>query len=315
MASSPESEHEGEPPVFRRVFVVGCQRSGTTVVQSALARASGLYTLPETHYFLDLLGGIEEWVRGDEAAFRRKVRSRLRLVRARTHREMRRDLDFILSQPELGLHLRHHWSGAGYARAFALVMDHAARSSGARGWIEKSPDHLAYLDDIRRFVPEARFIHVLRNGEDVIASVIDAETRYADAGIFRGGIAYWIERWNRATATSLRYAGDPDHLVLLFEDFLARPQTAMRTACDFLGLPAAIPPKDWDSRHIADVQRQPWKSAALDGRARPPRRKFEQLFGPELRRRIAEQLADYAAIAAEIRRRQQSLAAAAALCA
>lgn len=300
MTSRPGFEHEHEPPTFRRVFVVGCQRSGTTVIQSALARASGLFTLPETHYFLDLLGGIEEWVKGDEAAFQRKVRSRLRLARGRTHREMRRDLGFILDKPELGLRLRRHLRGAAYARAFAPLMDQAAQRLGYGGWIEKSPDHLAYIEYIRRFIPDARFVHVLRNGEDVIASVIDAETRYADAGIFRGGVAYWIERWNRAVATSLRYAGQPGHWVLPLEDFLVRPQATMRAACDFLGLPPGAADGSWNWRNVADIERQPWKSAAVDGKVRPPIRKFERMFGIELRNRIRAQLRDYAQIVAQL---------------
>ena len=137
MTSRPGFEHQHEPPTFRRVFVVGCQRSGTTVIQSALARASGLFTLPETHYFLDLLGGIEEWVKGDEAAFQRKVRSRLRLARGRTHREMRRDLGFILDKPELGLRLGRHLRGAAYARAPAttnVVIDCAGAVVASVWW-------------------------------------------------------------------------------------------------------------------------------------------------------------------------------------
>lgn len=306
MTTSPGPEHASASPSFRRVFVVGCQRSGTTVVQSALARASGLYTLPETHYFLDLLGGIEEWCKGNEAAFRRKVRSRLALARWRTHREMRRDLGFILEDRALGLKLRRHLRGAAYARAFAPLMDDAAKRRGCWGWIEKSPDHLAYVDDIRRFVPDARFVHVLRNGEDVIASVIDAETRYADAGIFRGGVAYWIERWNRAVATSLRYLGEPAHLLLLFEDFVTRPQATMRAVCDFLALPPGSANGSWNPRNIADVGRQPWKTSAVNGKVRPPRRKFEQMFGPALRNRIRARLRDYAAVTALIQPHMQS---------
>ena len=44
---------------MKRVFIVGCPRSGTTLVQALLARYPGLHSFPETRFFEALLGGID----------------------------------------------------------------------------------------------------------------------------------------------------------------------------------------------------------------------------------------------------------------
>src|SRR5882762_5158168 len=44
---------------MKRVFIVGCPRSGTTLVQALLARYPGVHSFPETRFFEALLGGID----------------------------------------------------------------------------------------------------------------------------------------------------------------------------------------------------------------------------------------------------------------
>ncbi len=43
-----------EPPVGR-IFLVGTPRSGTTLYQSIMAAHSQILSLPETHFFLNLI--------------------------------------------------------------------------------------------------------------------------------------------------------------------------------------------------------------------------------------------------------------------
>jgi hypothetical protein len=294
-ATGPEAA--GPAPRMLRLFVVGCQRSGTTLIQAALARHPRLFTLPETHYFLHLLGGIEQWVAGDVEGFRRKVRSRLALARARTHRELKRDLASILDHPSKPRRLPLYWRGASYIGAFRRLLDEAAADAGAVGWLEKSPDHLAYIDIIEQHIPDARFLHVLRRGEDVIASVVDAELRYAEQGVFRGGLVYWIERWNRAVETQLRYAGRDNHVFITLENYLREPQAAAQRAQRLLGLPAA-PDGDSANRQasIADAAAEPWKASALRAPLAETERKFEALFGPALQQRLRDSLLSYESV-------------------
>jgi len=56
---------------MKRIFVVGCSRSGTTIVQRELCSALGLFSLPETAYFSEglatakqRLSAMQRWSRG-----------------------------------------------------------------------------------------------------------------------------------------------------------------------------------------------------------------------------------------------------------
>ncbi|MBL6749663.1 MAG: sulfotransferase [Nevskia sp.] len=279
---------------LRKVFVVGCQRSGTSVMQSAIARAAGLYTLRETHYFVHLLGGQDHWVFDDEALFRRKLRGRLALMRARTYSELRQDMSELLGDPALRLRLRPRLTGAGYVAEFQRLMNAAASHYGTAGWLEKTPWHLPYLDIIRSHIPDARFIHVARNGEDVVASIIDGEMRHFEQRWFLGGLGYAVRLWNRAMQTHLAYAGQPGHLVLRHEDFVADPVQTLRRVLQFLDLPAdavdlgtAAPPA------AAELAAAPWKKHWLAGPVTAQRRKFETLMSPPMQQWVKTRLEDY----------------------
>src|ERR1043166_465784 len=45
-----------KPSIERRIFLVGCARSGTTLLQSLLAAHSSIASFPETHFFAATVG-------------------------------------------------------------------------------------------------------------------------------------------------------------------------------------------------------------------------------------------------------------------
>jgi hypothetical protein len=283
-----------------RLFLVGCQRSGTTVLQAAAGRLPGLLTMPETHWFPLLLGGLDEWVLRQDAYVQAKWRRRLALASPRTYRRLRGSLAPL--EDGGAPRLRRCLSGSGYIGQVARLLDTAARQQGCQCWLEKTPDHYAYIEVIARHLPDARFVHLIRRGEDVIASAVDGQMRYAEGQVFHGSIPFWVERWLRAAETHLCYAGQPNHLVLCYEDFAAAPQEQLERLRRFAGLPAG-PARA--AQHIADLAREPWKASAVNQPVRPAERKLEELFGPRLRAWLRQRLPDYEALRAELHRRQQ----------
>ncbi|WP_113064958.1 sulfotransferase [Oleiagrimonas sp. MCCC 1A03011] len=178
----------------RKIFVVGCPRSGTTVIQALLAERPDVLSFGETNYMLRLLGHFDRWLQDDRSAAK-KWRRRLRLARGKTHGDMRRCLDNAFKAYDDVPGLRRKLSGRGYIREFCRILDAMALERGCSCWVEKTPDHLAYLDVLEKEVPEAHFLHVLRKGEDVMASVLDGQLRYSRHNVFAGSLPYWVRRW------------------------------------------------------------------------------------------------------------------------
>jgi hypothetical protein len=265
---------------MQRIFIVGCPRSGTTLVQAMLARHPTALSLPETAFFEHLYGNAE-WRWGDSAARpRRRLRQRLGLA----HKQGREVLDALRGQlpHDVGRFPRRPLRTASCVRRFIGMLDACARADGRGAWIEKTPSHLLYIPEIERYVPDARFVHVIRQGEDVLASIMDASMRYAEKGIFSGGTARWSLRWNRAASIHREHALRPHHHFVFLEDLIHDTPGEWRRLCGFLGFdPHAELTGNVDGL-ITDVREEPWKNEAVSGQPSKPRRKAESIFGPQV---------------------------------
>lgn len=282
---------------MQRTFVVGCPRSGTTIVQAMLARHPDVFTLPETGFFPRMLGELD-YRMGDEGARarRRTVARRLGLTRRYGRREfaaLQRDL-----LGEVGARTRAPLFLDICVKRFIAMLDGLAEDAGRATWVEKTPQHLVYLPEIEHYVPDARFVHVIRPGMDVLASVTDAELRY-DNKAFTGGLMLWMRRWNRAAEIHRSRIGDPNHHFVFLEDLVRNPAEEWQRLCGFLNLASHLELDQACSQRIADLTAEPWKQGALSGLPRKADNKAEKLFGPQLREWLQSRLSSYENLYAE----------------
>lgn len=281
---------------MRRTFIVGCPRSGTTVVQAMLARHPDVLTLPETALFEHLLGGLD-WRWGDRGARRPRQRAahRLGFARRRGREAFRESLRRI---GHMDARARAPLRTANCVSRFVATLDDAARAAGRGMWLEKTPNHLLYVPEIVRHLPDARFVHVIRPGVDVLASIADANLRFDDNHAFGGDAKQWAQRWNRAIDIHRRYVDRPGHHFVFLDDFVADTPVRWRALCLALGLDPDAPLADTCAQPVADLAEEPWKHAAVAGRPRPPRPKVDALFGPALRHWLDQRLVPLAPLRA-----------------
>jgi hypothetical protein len=256
-----------------------------------LARHPDVYSLPETAYFATLFARLKSrW--GDHDA---KSRPQRLVHRAGFARHRARDA-LVDLQKQLGTPFRA-WPGpirsVSCARRFIRTLDRVAAQAERSMWLEKTPHHLLYIPEIEQHVPDARFIHVIRPGIDVMASVIDANMRFTGNHAFLGDINLWVQRWNRAMTIHHSYLGKPGHHVIALEDLARDPQAEWSRLCRFLDLQAHAPMPQACDQPIADLQSEPWKLGAISGLPSTPERKAESLFGPRLRQWLLEQTGAY----------------------
>jgi hypothetical protein len=278
---------------MRRIFVIGCPRSGTTVVQAMLARHPEVFTLPETGFFMRLIGGMNyRWGDRDAKAPRRRLARRLGFAR-RYGRSQFRDLQHSL-MPEGPI--RVPWSEAACAERFLALLDQLAARQGCSTWLEKTPAHLLYLDEIKRYSPDARFVHVIRPGIDVLASLVDANLRYDAGSAFGGDLARWALRWNHAAEIHRAHMGLPQHHFVFLEDLTRDPDGQWAQLCRFLELPADAAIDAACRQVISHPELEPWKHTALSGQPRLAASKVNDVFGPRLREWLARKLVSYEAL-------------------
>lgn len=137
---------------FRTLFIVGCPRSGTTWVQLLLARHPEVATAPETQIVAYYLSHFRrQWEHERRGAERQQGAAGLsRLLDEDGFRELCR------------LNVQH------------VLERIAATSPGASLVVEKSPLHAVHAEFIHGLLPDAYFLHVIRDPRDTVASLLAA---------------------------------------------------------------------------------------------------------------------------------------------
>lgn len=276
---------------MRRTFVVGCPRSGTTLVQAMIARHPDVFSLRETYFFESLLGDAQLRWRDREARSPRRWYHRAGIAQSWGRRRLR-ELERIHAPRRRGP-MPRRWTAC--ARRYSAMLDDAAGRQQRMHWVEKTPNHLLFLDEIADCIPDARFVHVLRNGMDVVASVADADMRQ-ETRAFSGGTARWTRRWNHAMEVHMARLDNPHHYLLCIEDLIGNTEKEWKMLRDFLALDPDKPLLASPGCEISDAQTEPWKALAITGIAKCVSDKSAALFGTQSLAWLREHLANYAAI-------------------
>ncbi|MFQ5691213.1 MAG: sulfotransferase, partial [Gemmatimonadota bacterium] len=140
---------------------------------------------------------------------------------------------------------------ADYVSVFCAVHDLVADKYGKRRWVEKTPIHVFYVDDIVRSVRDAVFVEVVRDPRDILASKktrrgranLESRSRGEGGRIRNLALAYdpildavsWKSAVRAGGRAAERYS-DRFHR-LRYEDLLSDPEGCVRNLCAFLKLP------------------------------------------------------------------------------
>jgi len=279
---APGQRLEEQPPnqIAKRVFLVGCPRSGTTLLQSMLAAHPQIVSFPETHFMERVSPKFA--VMGLASPRRRDRRRLVQFLTEVGYPELERLI------PRYAITLQRTIS------AFVDVLDALTLTQYGDVWVEKTPNHLHYIDFIERHIPDARFIHMVRNGEDVVASLYEVSTRHPEIWGEPATLEACVTRWIGDVEVTRRHIHKPHHRLVRYEELLEDAQSVLAQLCEFLGIPFS---RDMLTEHSSAVQQlvlesETWKdSAKADGIQRPKGRKFDQIFDRQQQYYVRTQLA------------------------
>jgi protein-tyrosine sulfotransferase len=192
----------------RHIVVGGSPRSGTTLIRRTLDRHPSICCGPESSIFLPgaiLIGPVA-------AGFKLPAD------------ELRRMLDVSPSQG-------------------AFIDTFATRYRQSRGrarWAEKTPLNVRHIDWILERFPESRFVHVVRDGRDVVCSMREhPERRWVDGAWVTEASPLSLEehaqRWVTDTEAGIAHRGDPRYLEVRYEDLVQDPEGVVRRLIEGLG--------------------------------------------------------------------------------
>ena len=208
-------------------FIVANPGSGTTLLRMMLDAHPDLAIPPETHFVPDLIARAREIRRAND---RKPTGAELAAEIASN----RRWADFHLSQAELAARMSGRRGEAGAKAAIRAFYELYAESQGKSRWGDKTPDYLRSIRRIGRTLPEARFVHLLRDGRDVALS----RRRWRErAGAKEKSVGAWASQWRRWIETARKQSGDVDHYIeVRYEDLVTDTEPTLRRVCEFAEL-------------------------------------------------------------------------------
>ena len=220
------------------LFVVGCPRSGTTLLQRMLDAHPLLAVANDTHFIARAVSAVApDW--RDEPGALEAADARLREWSRAYRRFPRLGLDDAAVE-------RAAVPRDGYARFVGRLYDELAALRAKPFAGEKTPDYVSQLPLLHTLFPEARFIHIVRDGRDVALSLLEWATPTKGPGRIplwsRDPMAVCALWWQRGVEAGRRDGaelGAERYLEVRYEDLVASPERGLREIANFLDLPFA----------------------------------------------------------------------------
>ncbi|MES2877612.1 MAG: sulfotransferase [Pseudomonadota bacterium] len=106
---------------------------------------------------------------------------------------------------------------------------YSGRFGKSRGG-DKTPSYLLHMPAIASVLPEAHFIHILRDGRDVALSW--RETWFAPSR----DIPYLVKQWGEMIRTARSQTAGLFYLEVRYEDLVSSPAEVLSDICSFIGL-------------------------------------------------------------------------------
>ncbi len=211
----------------RPIFVVGCPRSGTTLVQCIISASDEAFSLPETHFFSEILPDLGLPLR----AWLGPADLRRALARLDYSAEMRLPDDLLeqLSQTAADARL----TPLGLFESIVERDRPASDTVHRLRLVEKTPLHVLHLEQIGSTFPDARFVNVVRSPLDVTGSWLG--TPFARTG----SMLFYARLWSHTVVSAERYRLRwPGRLhTVVYERLVVEAEGQVRALCDFLELP------------------------------------------------------------------------------
>jgi len=196
----------------RPFFIVGCGRSGSSLLRALLNRHEAIAIPLESLFIIDYL----------------RVSKRIDLTQLKA---------MLVNEPEirewgLELTLKDIEGSQTIEQAIEVIHELYAETRGKTSWGQKTPRFVRHSELLHRHFPQARFVHLIRDPRAVVNSLIHSDVHRSNA--YHGSL-----RWRRDVDLGLTFTElhSDRAITVYYEDLVQDPEITLRTILEFLGLP------------------------------------------------------------------------------
>ncbi|BAE50660.1 sulfotransferase family protein [Paramagnetospirillum magneticum] len=210
----------------RPIFVIGPERSGTTLVMAMLGNHPDI-AVPEVAWFYP--------------RFRPYVHTHGDLSEGTNFRALVEEMIFGLKTPFFDLpvnprtivdELVAEAPERSFAGAYAAILGRYARHAGKPRWGEKTPYNLFFVDQILEDFPNAQFVVITRDGRDASADYL--ESSFGPTNILAAAEIWAL---NQRTIAAARAKVAPGQWFdVRYETLVRQPEAELKRIAAFLGV-------------------------------------------------------------------------------
>lgn len=218
-----EEEYLKPLPGVNPLFVVGCGRSGTSMILNILNRYSSIAIPSESHFLIAYMKKYDNYeTLEDDLVLERLLRDIL-------NEPFVKEFDAKFNIESLVKCVRPR-TYAGVVRAIYKTFQ---LQHGKSRWGDKTPWYVLNINDILRLFPDAQFVHIIRDGRDCALSLI--ERPWGPRNVYKAANA-----WKSAVIAGLeqgRKLPEGKYIEIRYEKVLVNPEEELEKLFSFIGEP------------------------------------------------------------------------------
>lgn len=195
-------------------FILGCVRSGTTMLRDFLRLHPRLECPEETHFF--------RWA--DPFSSPRFDRNYIAMKIFDRHRKMDGISNHDFFEAKESADSRKEMSD-NYGQLYLK-----AKQNPTGRWFDKTPQNIYGIFLISHMYPDSRFIHIHRHPLNVVASLV--EGRVMAKHSVKGAVNYWLEAM--ILMAEYKKANHRRVLELPYEELVKNPLVELKKICEFI---------------------------------------------------------------------------------
>ncbi|UOQ45393.1 sulfotransferase [Halobacillus salinarum] len=197
------------------IFIGGCGRSGTTLLGSMLGAHKDCLCIPESQFKTDMINefdknNINELV----ISIKNNVRFRLWNLDINT------------------ISIENINSYGDVLEFFINEYSKKVSRSNFKMWIDHTPNNLEYVKQLKEIYPQAKFIHLVRDGRGVASSIIPLDwgpnTVKSAANLWKTKLSYGL--------AAEQFVNKDDIFRVKYEELVIDPEKTLKEICEFLGI-------------------------------------------------------------------------------